>query len=365
MYAVIDIETTGGKYNEESITEIAIYKYDGSDVVDKFVSLVNPERDIQPFVVRLTGINSKMLVNAPKFYEIAKKVNEITTDCVVVAHNANFDYRILKEEYRRLGFDYIRNSMCTVELSKNLLPEEASYSLGKLCKSLGIPMTARHRAEGDTVATVELFKLLQTKDVKKTILLEHIKGEKDKPKCKLTQKLSKLVDELPRKSGVFYLISKEKKIIYIGKASNINKQCNKLFLRTSEKAKLLHEKVNSVSFDCTGNKLLADIKYYTEIKAHNLKFQIKSNKHISTVVFEKKNAVLVYKGRETYEKALILIEDDIVKGYAYSKLTTDSVNISALKKKMVEIDDNLISRGLIQKTIESKYPPQMIEFENE
>ena len=95
MFAIVDIETTGGKYNEEGITEIAIYRYDGQEIVDQFCSLVNPERPIQPFVVNLTGINNAMLRQAPKFFEIAKRIVEITKDCVLVAHNAQFDYRIL------------------------------------------------------------------------------------------------------------------------------------------------------------------------------------------------------------------------------------------------------------------------------
>ena len=120
MYAILDIETTGGKYNEEGITEIAIYKYNGHEVVDQFISLVNPERDIQPFVVNLTGINSSMLRNAPKFYEVAKRIIEITEDCILVAHNAQFDYRILGMEFRRLGYEYKRRSLCTVELASPL-----------------------------------------------------------------------------------------------------------------------------------------------------------------------------------------------------------------------------------------------------
>lgn len=119
MYAILDIETTGGKYDEEGITEIAIYKYDGKKVVDQFISLVNPEKEIQPFVVNLTGINNAMLRTAPKFYEVAKRIVEITEDCTIVAHNAQFDYRILSTEYRRLGFQFQRKTLCTVELSQN------------------------------------------------------------------------------------------------------------------------------------------------------------------------------------------------------------------------------------------------------
>ena len=114
MYAIIDIETTGGKFNEEGITEIAIYKFDGHKVVDQFISLVNPEKPIQPFVVNLTGISNKMLINAPKFYEVAKRIVEITEGCIFVAHNTSFDYRILGTEFRRLGFDFKRETLCTV-----------------------------------------------------------------------------------------------------------------------------------------------------------------------------------------------------------------------------------------------------------
>ena len=141
MYCILDIETTGGQFNEEGITEIAIYKFDGREVVDQFISLVNPEIPIQPFVVKLTGINNAMLRSAPKFFEVAKRIIEITSDCVIVAHNASFDYRILRTEFKRLGYDFQAKTLCTVELSKKLIPEQPSYSLGKLVRALGILLT--------------------------------------------------------------------------------------------------------------------------------------------------------------------------------------------------------------------------------
>ena len=110
IYAIVDIETTGGKYNEEGITEVAIYRFDGHSVTDQFISLVNPEKPIQEFVVKLTGINNKMLRNAPKFFEVAKRIVEITKDCTIIAHNASFDYRILQTEFRRrMGTNWISN----------------------------------------------------------------------------------------------------------------------------------------------------------------------------------------------------------------------------------------------------------------
>ena len=169
MYSIIDVETTGGKFNEEGITEIAVYKFDGINVIDQFISLVNPEIPIQPFVQQLTGITDKMLINAPKFYQIAKRILEITDKTVLVAHNSSFDHRMLKIEFDRLGFDFIISQLCTVKLSKKLIPNMESYKLGNLVKSLGIPMSNRHRASGDALATVELFKILLVKDIEKEI----------------------------------------------------------------------------------------------------------------------------------------------------------------------------------------------------
>ena len=202
MYAILDIETTGGKFNEEGITEIAIHKFDGQKVVDKFISLVNPERDIQPFVVKLTGINSKMLRTAPKFYEVAKRIIEITEDTVIVAHNAQFDYRILRTEFRRLGYNFERKTLCTVDLSKLLLPDAESYSLGKLVRSLGIPVSDRHRANGDALATIKLFKLLLAKDSEKIIIKDTIRKE---TQGELSEKQLDIVRDLPNKTGVFYM----------------------------------------------------------------------------------------------------------------------------------------------------------------
>ncbi|WP_299386562.1 exonuclease domain-containing protein [uncultured Lacinutrix sp.] len=263
MYAIIDIETTGGKYNEEGITEIAIYKFDGHEIVDQFISLVNPEREIQPFVVNLTGINSNMLKNAPKFYEIAKRVVEITEGCVVVAHNAQFDNRILTTEFKRLGFDFDRETLCTVELAKTLIPDLPSYSLGKLVRSLGIPVTDRHRASGDALATVKLFKLLLSKDVEKTIIQTFLRKH---PKLQLEPKLTDIIAQMPSETGVYYIHNKEGNIIYIGKSKNIKKRINQHFTGTDRKSKKIQIQVATVTYDATGSELIALLKESHEIK---------------------------------------------------------------------------------------------------
>lgn len=163
MYAVIDVETSGGNAKNDRITEIAIYIHNGKQITDQFTSLVNPECNIPLYITRLTGISDQMVENAPKFYEIARRIVLMTRDCVFVAHNAPFDYRFIRAEFARLGYDYQRETLCTVKLSRQLLPDYPSYSLGKLCANLGIELNNRHRAAGDALATVKLLELLLEK----------------------------------------------------------------------------------------------------------------------------------------------------------------------------------------------------------
>ena len=263
IYAIIDIETTGGKYNEEGITEIAIYKYDGHKVTDQFISLINPEREIQPFVVNLTGINNNMLRNAPKFFEVAKRIIEITNDCIIVAHNAQFDYRILRTEFKRLGFDYSKETLCTVELAKNLIPGKDSYSLGKLTRSLGIPVSDRHRAAGDAQATVTLFKMLLAKDLNKEIIKESIRLE---PKYQMEPRLLDIIDSLPSITGVYYMHDSNGEVVYIGKSKNIRRRVNQHFTSTNPKQRRMQLKVAAVTYEETGSELVALLKESEEIK---------------------------------------------------------------------------------------------------
>jgi DNA polymerase-3 subunit epsilon len=264
MYAILDIETTGGQFNEEGITEIAIYRYDGHEVTDQFISLLNPEKPIQPFVVKLTGINNAMLRSAPKFYEVAKRIIEITDGCILVAHNAQFDYRVLKTEFKNLGYDFDKQTLCTVELSQKLLPEQPSHSLGKLVRALGIPMTDRHRATGDALATVHLFKLLQEKDTEKEILKSLIKTEAKKG---IAPKLMDLLDSIPSVTGVYYIHNEKGDLVYLGKSRNIKKRVNQHFTGTSRKSKKIQRDAFTVTYEETGSELIALLKECQEIKA--------------------------------------------------------------------------------------------------
>jgi len=162
MFAIIDIETCGGKFNFPNgrITEICVLVHDGLSVVDKFSTLINPECCIAPLYTDITGITNEMVKDAPKFHQVAKTINQLTENRIFVAHNVSFDYNFIKGEFASLGFHYDRKKLCTVQLSRKLIPGKKSYSLGNLCESLGISNNARHRAEGDAVATAQLFDLL-------------------------------------------------------------------------------------------------------------------------------------------------------------------------------------------------------------
>jgi len=164
VFAIIDIETTGNRHKYGKITEIAIYQHNGQEITGSFSTLVNPEMDIPAFITRLTGINNEMVKDAPRFYELAKKIIEMTAGRVFMAHNVSFDYKFIQEEFKRLGYDYNQKTLCTVKLSRKLLPGHRSYSLGKLCSDLKIEINGRHRAAGDALATVKLFEILLEKN---------------------------------------------------------------------------------------------------------------------------------------------------------------------------------------------------------
>lgn len=279
MYAILDIESTGGKYNEEGITEIAIHRFDGHQVVDKFICLINPEREIQPFVAKLTGINNKMLRSAPKFHEVAKRIVEITEGAVLVAHNAQFDYRILRTEFRRLGYDFQRKTLCTVDLSKQLIPEAESHSLGKLARSLGIPMSDRHRANGDALATLKLFKLLLDKDSDKTIITDIIREETH---GELSPNQLDMVFNLPSETGVYYMHDKDGEILFIGKTKDIKKRVNQHFTNVGKIARKLQKETKRVTYETTGSELIAILKAYVEQKKKRPRYNHVSKKKLFT-----------------------------------------------------------------------------------
>ena len=272
MYTIVDLETTGGKFNEESIIEVAAYRFDGVAITDQFISLVNPQRDIHPYVEKLTGITSKMVKTAPKFHEVAKRIIEITSDSILVAHNAQFDYRILQLEFKRLGFEFSMKSLCTVILSQELLPEQESYKLGRLSRSLGIPLKDRHRASGDALATVELLKILIEKDINQNIIKKSIV---EFPGESISSVFRKTIEELENTIGVFYIYNKNRKLIYIDYSKDIKNKIIKLFTSKKFIPKYVQNNFKSIKVHKTGSIDIAILKAIQEIRS--LKPKINNN----------------------------------------------------------------------------------------
>jgi len=266
LFAVIDIETTGGSPKTGRIIEIAIVVHNGKRVIEEYSSLINPETPIDPFVAALTGITDDLVADAPTFEEILDTIERLTKGRVFIAHNARFDYSFVKQEYRRLGKPFQRRNLCTVVLSKKLLPGHASYSLGKLCQDLDIPIKNRHRAMGDAAATAVLFERMMFNDKKRLIedlLKDELEGAILPPNLD-----ARVVKRLPEETGVYYFLDEKGQKIYIGKSKDIRARVLNHFSNdlASERFRQMKDEIHDIVFEVTGSELVAELLEAGEIK---------------------------------------------------------------------------------------------------
>ena len=357
MYTIIDIESTGGKFNEESIIEVAAYRFDGTSIKDQFISLVDPQRDIHPYVEKLTGITSKMVKTAPKFHEIAKRIVEITSDSILVAHNAQFDYRILQLEFKRLGYEFSMKSLCTVILSQELLPDQESYKLGRLSRSLGIPLKDRHRASGDALATVELFKILMEKDIKQDIIKKSIV---EFPGESMSSLFKETIENLKNNIGVFYIYNKNKKLIYIDYSKDIKNKVVKLFTSKKFIPKYVQNNFKSIKVHNTGNISISIIKALNEIKT----LKPKINNNIDPKIFFKidkpdiiseiKNFIITFSGKNKNDKSFIFFKNEKFLGYGYFDLFNNINTEQKLKSRLVKVNESKKVKNYVYRLISQK-----------
>ena len=365
MYTIVDLEATGGKFNEESIIEIAIYKFDGVSITDQFISLVNPEKEIHPYVEKLTGISSKMLKTAPKFHEIAKRVIEITSDSVLVAHNAQFDYRILQLEFKRLGFDFSMKSICTVILSQELLPDQQSYKLGRLSRSLGIPIKDRHRASGDALATVELFKILLEKDVKQEIIRKSIV---EFPGEKMDNIFKDVIDNLKENAGVFYIYNENNELVYIDFSKDIKNKLIKLFTSKKFIPKYVQNNFKTIKVHPTGNVHIAILKTLQEI--NSLKPKIKNNvdpkifSKISKpeIINELSDFVITFNGKKEADKSFILFKSGVIEGFGYFELYNNINSEKKINSRLVKVDESKRVKNYVYRLISEKRYKKLVNL---
>lgn len=264
-YAIVDIETTGGLVKRDKITEIAIVLHDGVKVIDQYQTLINPERSIPLYISNMTGITDAMVADAPLFCEVAKEIVLRTEGAVFVAHNARFDYGFLREEFSRLGYAYTRKQLCTVRLSRKLLPELKSHSLDSLIRHYALHVDNRHRALDDALATAEVFKRMTRMNESHAEVSDLINMGIKEARLPTSISLEQL-HRLPEGAGVYYFHDKDGKVIYVGKSIHIKKRVIQHFAEISNKSGKMQQRVHDITYEVTGSELIASLLENAEIK---------------------------------------------------------------------------------------------------
>jgi len=271
LFAIIDVETTGGGIAGNRITEICIALLRDGEIVDKYTSLVNPERNIPQHITALTGIDNEMVADAPRFFEIAEQIENFTKDAIFVAHNVSFDYNVIRGEFRLLGQHYNRKKLCTVRLSRKLIPGLLSYSLGRLCNTINIPHLNRHRAEGDVDATVILFQRLLSLDEDFTVINSFL-NPRSKQATLPPHLPAEQINELPNEPGIYLFKNQKHQVVYAGKAKDIKKRVLSHFYDKKTKEYQLGQETHFIDYELTGNELLALLVESENIRKHYPKF---------------------------------------------------------------------------------------------
>ena len=380
MYSIIDIESNGAAFREEQITEIAIYKFDGHQVLDQFISMVNPQSEITPFVQKLTGITQNMVRTAPKFHEIAKRIVEITQNTTVVGHNVDFDYRMLRQSFSALGFEFERETIDTIPLARKLIPEEKSYSLSKLCKSIGIPLTEKHRAGGDARATLDLFKLLMLKDQSAEIIQKQQEEARSKT---FSNKIKKLTENLPSKKGLIYFQDENGKLLHLDYVTDLYRISKNILNSKAKKWYHIQQLSEQINYELVGNEVLArilmlnkkitkderalfglffinekfSIKRLTSVKKIKPLVKLKTFSQASKVLkyaeekaefkdfenfnsiinLEDRNELWISEGRTLGEKSFLIIENGVLTGFGFYELYHQIKSWDKIKKLKIEI----------------------------
>ena len=275
-FAIVDIETNGAS---NRITEIAVIIYDGAKVINEFQSLVNPGGRIPGFITALTGITQEMVLYAPSFDEIASSINEITQDCIFVAHSVNFDYNIVHSEFKNCGINFQRKKLCSVRLSRKVIPGHKSYSLGNICGNLGIKINGRHRAYGDAYATLELIQYLQKQENFDLILNEFLHAHSRESTIPAHLDKNKF-ENLPASAGIYQFYNEQYQLIYVGKAKNIKKRVlSHFYSKSKQKSSMLRE-IAHVDYQVSGTELIALLMEDAAIKRNFPKYNKASKDRI-------------------------------------------------------------------------------------
>jgi len=304
IYAVVDIETTGGRANRDKITEIAIVRTNGREIIDHYSTLINPETFIPYEITRLTGIDQSMVADAPKFYEVAKEIVQFTENCLFIAHNVRFDYEFIREEFDRLGYSFSRNKACTVQLSRKSFPGLRSYSLGNLIEHFGFNAKNRHRAYDDAKATAELLHLILASGtmIEDPFSLKTANKEAVLPKDWTKKK----VDAIPNDCGVYYFTNENGQIVYVGKSKHIRTRIWEHFAGINHKGLKLQQHVSDIHWNLTSTELMALVWELIEIKKHRPSLnKVARNSKLNVGVYEQvdQNGFLYFEIRKNWSES--------------------------------------------------------------
>lgn len=334
-YAVVDVESTGGKPGKERVIEVGIALMDDGVITNEFDSLVNPGVPIPTFVQNLTGITDKMAAAAPRFADIAQKVNSMLDGRVFVAHNVAFDYGFIREELRRAEISFESERICTVKLSRRVFPGMGSYSLHKLSDALGLPDFKHHRALGDALACAEILKLAEAKDPER--VRAEIRGGA-RPAFLPRGWEEKDLERIPRMAGILRFLGRDG-TLYLTSARNMRIRALAL-LASAKRGPLssVHDGLRDIQFECTGSELLAKIRTAVELSCHrypcNVSVCIPSDSGAPLP-----DMILFGAGRKDGEKSAILVRGGRVRGYRFVG-EREPLSVSVFESTMERFPEN-------------------------
>jgi len=323
LFCIVDIETTGGNSRKHQIIEIGACLHDGEKVVSTFHSHVNPGCTIPAFITQLTGITDAMVENAPTFEELAEEFYDFLQGHIFVAHNVSFDYNFIKNHFAAVDIQYNSNRLCTVRLSRKILPGLPSYSLGNLCKSLKIQIKGRHTALGDAEATTKVFRLLVQHD--KNGIIEKSAKRNSRESLMPPHLDKKVFDSLPEQRGIYYFLDKKGSPIYVGKSKNIKTRIVGHFSTGSssrERIKFIDEIYDIKTLLCS-NDLIMDLTECHEIKKHwpkhNREFKKRANNFGVYQYEDARGYVRFHINKVLWKSKPLLVFPDYVTAYQYLK----------------------------------------------
>ncbi|GJM63527.1 exonuclease domain-containing protein [Persicobacter diffluens] len=264
VFAVVDLETTGFKADQDSIFEIGIIYFKNGEIIEEYHQLIHPEKTIPNAIIQLTKIKPSALQEAPSFETIAKSLHSKLKDCIIVAHQISFDFSFLKNAFEKQGLAFHPKKLCTLKLAKHLFPELPNHKLNTINEFLQLGFKDLHQAHPDALIALEILKLGIQRDPE--YLLEAIRFDRQQlfpPKIE-----KKLLFELPTDAGVYFFHDDRGKILYIGKAKNIQKRVLNHFDQgsDSQQKQSMIQQIADIKVEETHGELLALLKENQYIK---------------------------------------------------------------------------------------------------